>query len=156
MEKNNEIKTDKLEIYKNILEWEDSIIQLSNVSQVSTKPMELQDFPKWTIIVCIVGLCVCEMNPAISIIAWFIAGIGIWLWYSENERLKTRTILTLKLNAGNNVLFVFNNKEFLKRVWEVLKQIIADGNEREADVVINIKDNYLSDNAGIFKEFKIN
>lgn len=155
MSKKKEIKTEKLRIHKNIIEWENSMLQLHNISHISTNQMELQEFPKWGVILCIVGILVITRSATFGLICFVLAAGIIYNWYSENERLKTETALSIKMNSGNNIVFIFNNKEFLNNVWEVLREIIASGNSKGSDVVINIKDNYLQDNAGIFKEFKI-
>ena len=46
MEKEKSIETEQLLIKRNIMSWEDTMIQLSNVSVISTSQLEPLKFPR--------------------------------------------------------------------------------------------------------------
>jgi len=58
MKKEKSIITPQLLIDGNIMAWKNSAIQLSNVSSISTVPLELMPFPSWTLLVLLAGLIV--------------------------------------------------------------------------------------------------
>lgn len=155
MQTKNEITTEWLKIYKNILEWDKNMVQLSNIAQVSAKEIELEEFPKWTAIAIVLGIMISKVEILMGILIIGVSVWGIYSWAAKNRKLKEQTVLSIRLNGGNTIYFNFYNKEFLEKVWETLKNIIADGNKKDADIIFNIKDNTMTGNASIFSNATI-
>lgn len=157
MKKEKNIMTPQLLIDGNIMAWKDSVIQLSNISSVSTVPLEPVSFPSWTLLMLLVGLLALMASKtsailfiAIAFIA--IAAIGILCWYSKNEDLKTQKTLIILMNSGMTFSFLFNNQEFLDKVFGVLSSIIAEGGKAERHVKININNSTISGNASVLND----
>ena len=75
------IETKTLKIKGNIMCWDDTMIQLSNVSCISTSPLEQNAFPKYSILMFIVAILLLGRNISVSIIL-IIGGIAwIYIYY---------------------------------------------------------------------------
>lgn len=62
------IETNTLKIKGNIMCWDDTMVQLSNVSCISTSPLEQNAFPKYSILMIIVAILLFGRNILVSII----------------------------------------------------------------------------------------
>lgn len=71
MKKEKTIVTPQLFIAGNIMTWKSSALQLSNISSISTVPLELMPFPLWAILMLVLGSVAFAVSvlAAISIIA---------------------------------------------------------------------------------------
>ncbi len=143
---NREIDTDSLKIYGNCLEFKDTVIQLSNVSLVANNPIAPPQFPIWAAVAFIVGLLFLFVDTDIDIIhivglfLFFGGGFVACAWYLRSERDKTLKRLVIATNSGQTFFILFNQSEFLNKVIDTLKEIIAHPGHH-SDIIINIKDN---------------
>lgn len=55
MKKEKTIVTPELSVVGNVMSWKNSVIQLSNISSISTVPLELLPFPTWAIPLILIG-----------------------------------------------------------------------------------------------------
>ena len=62
MKKEKTVQTPELFIAGNIMAWKDSVIQLSNISSISTVPLALKQFPLWTLIGIFIGLLLFKLT----------------------------------------------------------------------------------------------
>ena len=147
MRKEKSIETSELLVKGNIMSWEGMMIQLSNVSCVSTAPVEE--------IILIIGLVALTQKPIIGIL--LLAGGVAWIygWYYFNNQRKSNTILSIVLNSGNNLQFIIGNKSFLDKVLQVLEQIIINGGVGGQSVTINIRGNKISGNASVLNDLNL-
>lgn len=134
------IETPSLTVKKNIMVWENTMIQLSNVSYISSSDIESLPFPIWTLLPIIAGLYLLGESFLLGVIVIAIGAVGIYLWYKKNEERTQGAILTISMNSGNKIYFRFTNKEFLHQVTNVLEDIIINGGA-QGSVEINIKNN---------------
>lgn len=155
MNKKKSINTPQLLINGNIMSWSDTMIQLSNVSCISTKPLEEIEFPKLSILLLIIGLLIFKYNTALSIILLIGVGIWIYVWYLANDARKSETILNINMNSGMNLRFIFSNGGFLNDVLQVLEKIIIEGGVGEQNVVINIHGCDISGNAKVLNDINL-
>lgn len=153
--KEKSIKTPELKVEGNIMSWEGMMIQLSNVSCISTAPLEQLAFPVLSILLVLLGTLGLKENPAIGILLLAAGGIWVYAWYYFNEKRKMSTILSIAMNSGNSLQFLINNKIFLEKVLQVLEQIIINGGVGNQNVTINIRGNKFSGNAQVLNDLDL-
>ena len=106
------IETPTLLIKKNIMAWDDTMIQLSNISYVSASDVASLKFPIWATLLVLAGISLLGISVIPGIVSIIAGGIWLYYWYQENEKRKKCSILTIRMNSGNNLYFKFNNKTF--------------------------------------------
>lgn len=143
------IETPALRIRKNIMMWEDTMIQLSNVSYVSASNIAATAFPVWAAVMILAGLLLISKSAVIALVLIALGGLWIYLWYQENEKRKQGAILTIRMNSGHTFQFAFKNKAFLLDVLKVLENIIVDGTDKQ--VSVNISNSTISGNARVLE-----
>ncbi len=151
------IETPQLIIKGNIMIWHETMIHLTNVSCISTRPLPATMFPIFSLIFLVAGAISLSihLNIAISLILLSIGGVWIYNWYLVNKDRKMNTILNIIMNSGSCFQIVFNDKDFLGKVLTVLEQIIIDGGVGQQDVFININGCTISGNANVLSDFKL-
>lgn len=132
------IETPSLLIKKNIMTWDNTVIQLSNISYISAADIELAKFPGWAVLVVLGGLWLLDKATFLAILLIAAGAAGVYFWIKENERRRQGAILTIRMNSGHNLYFTFEEKKFLLRVVHVLENIIINGGTN-APIDINIK-----------------
>lgn len=155
MKKEKSIETSELRIKGNILCWYDTMIQLSNISYISTSPLELIEFPKYSILMIIAAILLFGINILVSVVLLVCAIVWIYRWFKINETRKYKTVLNICMNSGNNLCILFSSRSFLDDVLKVLEEIIIDGGVGEQNVDINIRDCNISGNAHVLDNLDI-
>lgn len=156
MKQEKKINTKELTIQGNIMIWEETMIQLSNVSCISTTPLVNVKFPKLSILLLFIGLAVLKSNGVFGVFL-FSAGL-LWIyfgWYLINEKRKKSTILTVGMNSGVDMNFLFSNKGFLDDVLRVLECILIEGDIGKDSIYINIHGCDISGNASILNDLNL-
>lgn len=154
--KSREINTDSLRIHGNCMEFENTIIQLSSISLISSNSIVPTKFPTWSIAAIIIGLFLLstEFVPMI-LLGLIVVAVGIFViysWYQQVEREKRIKKLVIITNSGQIFSILFLNGEFLDTVIRVLKEIIANPGHL-CDVNFNIKGNTFTRGATVFNEY---
>lgn len=149
------IETPQLLIKGNIMSWKGTMIQLSNVSCISTSPLAQMVFPIYSIVLLLIGLLMLKISLIVGIISLGLGGAWIYFWYKDNEERKRNTILNIVMNSGNNLQFIINNGDFLNKVLNVLEQIIIDGGVGKQDVTINIQGCKITGNAKVLNDLNL-
>jgi len=149
------IDTPNLYIEGNIMMWEGNILQLSNVVNISIVPQGLLGFPFWTLFLILVGIGLFQVNILLALISFVITGGVIYFWYKRNKELRTQAHLILNTNSGKEFSFLFGDRAFLKRVFDVLAAIIVDGPSVKGGIDINISNNQIHQGASILKDMKL-
>lgn len=149
------IDTPRLLVKGNIMCWDGTMIQLSNVSCISTKPLVQIAFPLFSLVFLLMGLLSLGYNLIVGIILLGVGGIWIYYWYKTNEERKKNTILNIVMNSGNSIQFVINNRNFLDKVLRVLEQIIIDGGVGKQNVSINIQGCQITGNAKVLNDLNL-
>ena len=139
-----EINTGQLNIVGNIIKFEESLIQIRNISYITIMKLEMEKIPLWTIVLILLGI-IGTGNSEYRIVSLFviiISGLYLYLgWYRKNKERSKISVLTIVMNSGSNLSFVVRDKEFLKRILNVLEKIVVDnGIDKNSEVSINIKD----------------
>ena len=149
------IETPYLNVRQNVMTWDDTMLQLSNVTHISTSSVKMLPEPWIAFGLIIVGICLIIWNVFVAIVIMAISALWIFLWYKENEKRKLQAILTISMNSGQRFYFNFDNKEFLKKVTDVLERIIMEGIVGNQNVVISIKDCTIGGNSKILDNLSI-
>lgn len=155
MKKEKSIETPELKVKGNIMSWDGMMIQLSNVSCVSTAPLEQLAFPTLSLLIILAGILGIRQQPLFGILLLALGGTWIYGWYYFNNKRKSNTILSIVMNSGNNLQFVIDNKNFLNKVLQVLELIIIEGDIGKQNLIINIKGNKISGNARVLNDLNM-
>lgn len=102
-EQEKRIETNNFYIWGNVLRWDTSMIQLSNISMITKANYGLMTFPFWSLVLITGGIALHNISAVISVIG-SLAGLGwIAFWYFKNENLKKLILLTIVLNSGERI-----------------------------------------------------
>lgn len=148
------IDTPNLYIEGNIMSWEDNMLQLSNVVNISTVPQGLLAFPFWTLLLILAGFILIRQIFWFALIMLILSGIIIYWWYKRNEELKTQSHLVIHTNSGKVYSFLFSDRKFLKEVFNVLGEIILNGHSMKGGIHISITGNKIEQGASILNNLK--
>ena len=121
------IETPTLLIKKNIMYWENTMIQLSNVSCISTGNIASAPFPILAALFVLAGFLLFSKSAVLAIVLCVIGAVWLLIWYLENESRREGAVLAIRMNSGQSLYFAFKRKDFLQSVLAVLERIIADG-----------------------------
>lgn len=134
----NAIETDFLKVRGNLIIWENTMIQISNISMVSTDNILGEPLPLWAAVVMILGVLCFMVNPVIAVGMIVVSGVVLFSWSKKEQERKQLKMLTFMLNSGNRFSLVFRNQEFLQRVSSVLTELLAE-KATNKDITFNIK-----------------
>lgn len=151
-EKDKSIETPELLIKGNIMCWEGTMIQLSNISCISTAPLEALEFPKLSILCILGGLIVGNQSAVLGFAFLAVGAAWIYYWYYTNEKRKSDTILNVVMNSGNNLRFLVKDKKFLEKILRILERIIIEGGVGEKNISIDIHECEITGNASILND----
>lgn len=127
------IETPELKICNNTFVYKNSIVQLSNITDVSVSPMEKSPIPMAAIIMVIAGLFAFTINASVAVI---FLGIGLaWCAYVVYQNSNLGHYLTLHLNSGKNLYFNGKDDEFLKQIMTVIAECM---NDNKKSYVVNM------------------
>ena len=157
MNTHREIETESLKIHGNCMEFNDTVIQLNNISLLSTQDVTPTKLPTWVLIVALAGLAVMLLRVSellwLGLIMVLIAGVFLYLWYKEAQRLKELKRLVIITNSCNSFTIVFQDRPFLEKVIQVLKEVIAKPGHL-SDVTINVKNNNFTGDSSVIPNFQ--
>lgn len=155
LKKEKSIETPELKVKGNIMSWDGMMIQLSNVSSVSTAPLDQLAFPMLSVLLIFVGIVGLKQELFFGVLLLVLGGAWIYGWYYINNKRKLNTILSIVMNSGSNLQFVISNKNFLDKVLQVLELIIIEGDIGKQNITINIKGNTISGNAKVLNDLNM-
>ncbi len=151
------IETPQLIIKGNIMSWYDTMIQLSNVSCITAKPLPDTTFPFFSVVLLLLGIISLFLQYNITVSTVLLGSGFVWIciWCYVNEQRSHNTILNIIMNSGIGFKIVFKDKVFLVKVLTVLEQIIINGGVGQQDVFININGCSISGNANVLSDLKL-
>lgn len=141
--KPKEIQTNFLTIKGNIIECNDLLIQMSNVSTFEAINAPTEPFPTWTIILGIISLACLSHFLLVGIIGIAITVYSIFKWYKTNEELKQHRYLIITLNSRDVIRILFTDIKFLQKVLSCIEEILINP-ESKLTYHINIQGNTIS------------
>lgn len=125
-QKEKKIKTTNLSITGNLLRWEDVVIQISNISIISSSDFQKTPFSIWNILLLIAGVAFLPIIWYVGLLCLAFGAFLIWAWYTETERTKNYKYLNIQLNSGRLFSLLFEDKTFLTQVLNVFATIFED------------------------------
>ncbi len=151
---NKTIKTAYLTIEGNLLKWAGTIIQLSNVSLVSTANVAEKPFPIISVLIGLVAIGLIWIGKfaiVFGIVTTISAAYWIYSWREDNHELRQMQKLNILLNSGLTYTIVFYDRKFLAEVMRCFEKILRDQTHDEK-YVINIKDNVITGGATVIDQ----
>lgn len=145
---NKNIETPFLKVRGNCLEIENTIIQLSNISLLSTTDVAPDKFPILSVVLILIGCVFAERIEVVAAVAIIIGGAWLFYWYLAAQKAKELKRLTIITNSGNVFPIVFDDEKFLSKVVTVMTDIIRDP-AHARDITINVKECTFSDDASV-------
>lgn len=119
------VDTQCLKIQGNCLKFNDTVIQLRNISLFSTSDIAPPPFPAVAILVLFLGLACFFFQAVIALILLAAGGLWIFLWYRKAQEIKAMKRLTIITNSHDVFAISFSDQPFLEQVVMVLTSIIA-------------------------------
>lgn len=147
---NKNVQTPFLRIRGNCLEIQNTTIQLSNISLLSTAAVTPQKFPILSIVLIVLGLVLLENFGGLAAVVILSGAAWLVYWYWSVEKVKELKRLTIVTNSGNVFPIVFDDEKFLDRVVTVMTDIIRDP-VHARDITINVKECIFSDDASVIR-----
>ena len=138
LHKDKSIEAPSLLIKKNIMIWNRTMIQLSNISSVSTEDVPLDECPILALSIILVGIFFGVISVMVTIICLAVGALCIYYWAQSNKKRKESAILTIRMNSGQTFSFTFDDRDFLGYVSGVIQNIIIDGGAK-APMKIDIR-----------------
>lgn len=135
----NILKSKELKIEKNVIEMDDSIIQISNVTSVSLRYPPKYTNNNATIVGLILGFLLLFGGGKYSLVGIFLLGICGYLIYrvwEKNQDLGKNIIIA----TGGGGYFWINSKDdsFSLKVIDVIRNLMNDPN-KNSDILINLE-----------------
>lgn len=151
----NSIETTQLLIKGNIICWSGSMIQLSNVSYISTSPIGALEFPSLLGLLIIAGFICLFIHPFAGLPLLAIGFFLSYRWGIKNKERQEKTYLSIVTNSGDNFKIIIGDRKFLDKILKVLEQIIIEGGVGDQNVSINILGCNISGNANVLNDLKM-
>ena len=150
------IETEQLNITGNIMTWQGKMVQLSNVSYITTQKLSPVKLP-WSALVLIgLGICMFAFKAVVAFVMIVLGGIIFYTWYADNKKRSQSMMLTICMNSGKNLQILFINKDFLNRVLSVLEKIIIDGGIGNQNISIDLSGSQFAGDAQVLNNLGIN
>ncbi len=116
------IETQQLKIANNVLIYNQSFVPLQNICYVGSLEVPKEAYSRRAIGLGVLGILLLFLKEAFPVLV----GLGLIIYciysvyntYSKNKDGKE--YLVIKLNSGNDMLFLFDNHDFLIEVMDVI------------------------------------
>lgn len=132
------IETKEMQVYKNALIYEDSVIQIGNIARISVSPIEKKPLPlKNVFVICLIGIVLMLCPGALKVAGIIVIAAGVVLLYlawMENQDLGH--YLQLELSSGKMYYFTAKDQEFLKSIMKVLGECM---NNKDSNYIFNME-----------------
>lgn len=142
------INADYLYIEDNSLKWADTIIQISNISMISTSTIGTRPFPLLSILVFLIGIALVKITTGVGVLIILVGIAWIFIWYLQKEKDKETQLLKISLNSGITFTIVFYSKSFLAKVFATMSDLISEPQNKKS-LTINIKDSTFSGSSAV-------
>lgn len=140
MDNKKVISTNDFKIENNIISFNNSLVQISNISHINVEPVPKPKFPHWPIIVGIIGVVgIIEASGEIQLLGFLLVGfVAMYiLYYVMNYNDKEDKYLCIYLNSGHTYFIYCENEKFLKKVMGVMEYCINKNGKQKIKVDFN-------------------
>ncbi|WP_288752198.1 hypothetical protein [uncultured Phascolarctobacterium sp.] len=148
------VETDVLKVKGNLISWDNSIIQISNICMLTTTDVEANKFPMYSLLFVLVGLFIAKTNIMAGLASLIIGIAWIYFWHKSSKQAKNSKNLNIVLNSGHIFIFIFHDKKFLEKVISVLSDILI-ASEKKAEYIFNIKNSTFNDHSSLVKNMDV-
>lgn len=133
------ISTDNFKIEKNVITFEDVLLQISNISYIKIEKPPKRQINVVSIIVLTIGVVFAFSSIksliAIGMIFIMVASIYLtWFWLSSDSFNNEKRYLYIYLNSGNSYYFVCESQKFLKKVLRVITHCINHHSDQKVRI----------------------
>ena len=139
MKKKVTISTPELSVVDNALVWENSVIFLSAISNISTMHFKAMPFPMWAFVVYILGLISLFENALVGFCLLLFSITNIIVWFFQDNKIKNQRSLIILTNDGVAYSFIFKDFKFLDKVYEVLISFMTENKNEIKSIKIDIQ-----------------
>lgn len=145
------VETENLLVRGNQLQWDGVMIQISNISLITTSDMNAPVYPIWAAIVGIVGLFFVFNSDTwlLGLLLVLVGGAASYFWYTKFNASHRYKYLNIQLNSGRMFSILFNDEAFLKKVFHVLSNILDEGLSSEINYHIDLKNCQIDNNSSV-------
>ena len=125
--KNDVIDTRELKIKENTMIYDQSVIQLSNISRMAVSMKDKEKIPAWAFACVAIGVVSFSYQFMIGFILTLIGGLYIGNILVKNS--DRQYFLMIELNSGRIIYFEGTDIHFMKRIVEVIILCINNTNK---------------------------
>ena len=147
--KEKRVNTPSLSIVGRLLRWEDTIIQIDNISLISTADFQQTSFPLWSLVLILIGLLLIRYSVFVGLICLTGGGLAIWFWNAEVQKTQSYKYLNIQLNSGRVFSLLFEYDVFLKQVLDVFANIFEDNDLTDKNIYIDIRNCRIDDHSNV-------
>lgn len=149
--KDKTVETENLLVRGNQLQWDGVLIQISNISLITTSDMNSPVYPLWAAIVGILGLVLVFNSDTwfLGLLLILVAGAASYLWYTKLKVAQQSKYLNIQLNSGRMYSILFRDEAFLKKVFHVFSNIFDEGPSSEINYHIDMKNCHIDNNSSV-------
>ncbi len=139
MDKEKMISTNDFRIEKNTISFNESLLQISNISHICAEPLPKPEFQLWSLGLCILGIIVLFATITIlKVIGAFCICFGgayiILYLFNDYNFNKEERYLYIYLNSGAVYYIHCENLKFLKKVIKVLEYCINNHSSQKIKI----------------------
>ena len=147
--KAKQVNTPSFSIVGHLLRWEDTIIQIDNISMISIASFQQAPFPLWSIVLILVCLLLIRYSIFVALLCLAGGGLLIWFWNIDVQKTQNYKYLNIQLNSGRVFSLLFESDMFLKQVLDVFANIFEDDNLAGKNIYIDIKNCRIDDHSNV-------
>lgn len=134
------VETKQFQIRGHLLRWDDVVIQISSISQISIGSFQTQPFPIWAAAIALIGIVALKAVWFVGLLLIAIGALSIYVWYKETQKTKGYKYLHIHLNSGGIFSLLFEEEWFLREVLNVFANIFEDGGKStNTNISVDIK-----------------
>ena len=159
------LETTSLTIKGHLLRWNNYVVQISNISLVSSGEKDPPSFPKWILWTTLIGIIILAYGIkessgyysdnelaggmiGIAILLLAIAVIALVIWINQVWSCQEEKYLHIHMNSGSTYSILFKDKEFLeKKVIPMFSKIFEDGAKDNSSFYIDIRNWNIEDSS---------
>lgn len=139
MSDTKKISTNNFRIEKNVISFNDSLLQISNISQVDVAPVPKKKFNFLSIVALVIGFFLLTFingeTKTLGVI-FIVGAIAYMIWFYSVNSNEDR-YLNISLNSGNIYCIICRDKKFLEEVMKVIEYCINNHSSQKIQIDFN-------------------
>lgn len=147
--KEKTVETSNFQVKGHLLQWKDVVIQISNISLITSTDVQPTLFPVWGLVVAAIGSVLIRYVWPIGFILLALSAYVFFAWYRENEKKKLQKFLYIQLNSGKSFSILFQSQDFLDQVIQTFANIFEDGDKTGNNYYFDLKNSKIDRNSSV-------